>query len=35
MEKIKNVLFEMFILSVITGITPAILCGLLYRIFGL
>lgn len=28
----KKILLETFILSVITGITPALLCGLLFKI---
>lgn len=28
----KNILLEIFILSVITGIAPALLCGLLFKI---
>lgn len=28
----KNILLEIFVLSVITGITPALLCGMLFKI---
>ena len=35
MQKIKNVLLEMFILGMITGIIPALAGGLLYRVFGM
>ena len=35
MNRIKNVLLEMFILGMITGIIPALAGGLFYRVFGM
>ncbi len=35
MKKIKYMLSELLILSIISGITPAIICGIIFKILGL